>query len=136
MSSAASFLSSHRRPESCPPPPHLPTLKVNSLKISLKLKKNFCLFSSDFFPAWPSSLEEAECSYFGSWRKLNNSAGCGGWVCIYECVACSPCVSLLSYLWMVPVCCPLPSIDRRRRGEKQGQFFLAFGFERILSFRC
>lgn len=54
MSSAAAFLSPHRCSESCPSPPlPYPPFKGSSLKICLKLKKNFCLFSFDFFSAWP-----------------------------------------------------------------------------------
>lgn len=51
--SAAACLCSHSRPLSSLLP-FLYTLKVNSLKMSLKLKKNFCLFSFYFFCAWPS----------------------------------------------------------------------------------
>lgn len=44
-------------------------------------------------------------------------------VCLRVCRLLSMCLSPLSYLSMVPVCCPLLSADRRRKGKKQAHLF-------------
>lgn len=52
-------------PSAAPSPSH--TKSQSTAYFSPAGKKNLCLLSFDFFfSAWPRSLEEAECSYFGS----------------------------------------------------------------------
>lgn len=123
--------------ELSPLPPY--TLKVNSLKISLKLKKNFCLCSFHVF--FSLALLAGGGGVFILWKLEEAKQFCLlWWVGVYLCVCSflSMCLSSLSlsYLWMVPVCCPLLSVVRREKKKADLFFFLPFGFKRMLSFRC
>lgn len=123
--SVATFLFPHRHPEPCPRnPPYALSQFIENFS---QAEKELLSPQLQFLSCLAVLAGGVECSDSGSLRKRNSLACRSGWVCIYACVVFSPCVSPLSYLWMVPVCCPLLSADRREKRKKAGPF--PFGFE-------
>lgn len=82
-----------------------------SLELALLLRLALLAGGGRVFILW--KLEEAKQFRLPYWVG----------VCLCACSFLSMCLFSLSYLWMVPVCCPLLNIDRRGKGKKQGHFF-------------